>query len=285
MSSLIFLNSRDSTSYSEENHEASWVINLPRLNNMMGFQLSLQNVEVPNVVYPINAYYNTVYWHEVSGADSLSAALTANNYTGTQLATALATAMTTESAANGSTRTYSGSYDSQSKKLTLTVAGDTFYWEAGSDTDPYCYDEMGLQRSLMPKAAAASQVSDFPINVSGTQFVDVVTNFSNHNFSTGTTGNILARVPMDLGFGNVVTKTLVDKEKLFISVSHIDEIRISLRDDRGNPWILPANAHISLTLRVDPIEHSGGYSMGANNVGHHHAAYSNFGDEGPNYTY
>jgi hypothetical protein len=239
MSSLVLLNTRDSET--SVNYNTFWQIQRPQLNTLKGFKLSLQNIEFANTVYPINANNNIVTFDE--GGGSLTATLTANSYTGSELASHLKTQM---DAAVGAGDTYTVTYDSQSKKLTIASTG-TYFFVSGVAN--HAFDELGI--TTLDDAAAASRTSDVPINVSGSQYVDIVTDLSNLNYSSSTTAHVLARVPLNVAFGQVVFYEPNNDGSLFSTVDHLDYVSMALRDDKGNLWELPSNSYVSLVLKLE----------------------------------
>ena len=244
---LIFLSSR--ANRNTESYDAVYSLNVPRLNHMQAYGLSLQNIEFPNVVYPINEYNNQFSFSESGGA-TITTTLTSNSYTGTQFVAALAAQMTAVSVA---VRTYTGSYDSQTKKATITVGAGTFRFMPNASTALSLYESLGMDESLLTtRTTAASQTSEYPINVSGSSYVDVVTNLSTLNYSLDTTANVLVRIPLINAFGSMVFYEPSTDDRLAVDGQNLTELEVRLRDDHGNPWKLPSTAHLSITLKVTP---------------------------------
>jgi hypothetical protein len=239
MSSLLFLNTRDSDG--GNNYETFWHFARPDLNMPRAFTLSLKNVEFPNTVYPINEFNQNVYFNE--GAATLTATLTPNDYTGAQFATEIKTRM---DAAGG--QVYTVTYDAQSKKLTLSAPGN-FQLESGAND---ALEEMGFETLV----SSTSMTSDYPINISGSAFMDVVVDIANRNFSTSTSSHVLCRVPLNVSFGQLVFYEPPSHAKMFISKERFDQLYISLRDDRGKQFKLPNNAYLSLVLLMEESMHS-----------------------------
>jgi hypothetical protein len=242
MSSLIFLNTRSSET--DINYSTFWAIQKPRLNVQTDvFRLSLQTVEFPNTVYPINKYNNQLVVEE-TGQPAVVLTLTPNNYTGDSIAVELAAQL------NTLTGTYTVNYDKTSKKLdVLLQAGPAQFAFEPVTFD--AYEALGIT-TLLNSAIDLNvlTVFDAPVNLSGSAYVDLVTNFSTHNFSTSTTANVLARIPLVVPFGNIVFYESATDDRLFITARQIDEIGVQLRDDRGNLFELPLNAHLSLVLKL-----------------------------------
>jgi hypothetical protein len=259
--SLLFLSTRNSQV--TETYDALYSVYLPRLNILKGYYMALQNIEFPNTVYPINSKNNVLLWDDYD--DSLAATVSnlqitvpENNYTGPQLATKLQELMRAVS-----TIDYIVSYDDQAKKMVFQGdVNDTLLWVSVSNS---MYEELGFSETgasfstaqdITPGAdltAANNFSSDHPINISGTAYVDVVTNLSTLNHSLGTTANVLVRVPMNVAFGNVVFYEPATDDALFIPAQRLDEFFVQLRDDKGNSWELPPLSHVSMTMKITPI--------------------------------
>lgn len=244
MTSLLFLTTRDSETAS--NYDTFWNINYPRLNTLHRYKVSLQSIEFANSVYPINNNNNVIRVDEDAGSQTSSVTLTNQGYTGTELATELQTKLNADATLAG---TYAVSYSTQTKLLTIGVSGGAaaFSFETVAND---AYDDLGFNRSSFA-AEAASQTSDFPINISGTQYVDVVTNLTTHNHSNSSTAKVLDRVPLEVPFGSIVFYQPEYEQDLYVTTDQIDQIDLRLVDDRGNLFELPANCYVSLTLRIE----------------------------------
>jgi hypothetical protein len=239
MTSLLFLSTRDGNS--DETWRTFWNIGLPRLNTLGNYRVSLQNIEFPNTVYPINTYNNKVYFNE--GAGNLTATLGSNVYTLSEMATELQTQMNSAGA-----HTYTVVADTQAKKLTITDTTVTFYFLTGAND---AYEELGFDSTLFTNTLAASEVSDYPVQLSGSRYVDVITNFSTHNHSVSSTASVMVRVPLNVPFGSLVFYEPTTDDRLFITTTAINEIYMELRDDKGNSYALPRNAHVGMTLKIE----------------------------------
>lgn len=243
MSSLVFLSTRNSLA--NENYNTFWQISNPRLNYMGNFNISLQNVEFANSVYPFNQYNNNIYFKESAVGVTKTAVITPNNYTPALLIVELKIQL---EAANGTATTYTVTYDAQTLKITITPSAGTFTFVAGIND---AYEELGFDENLFVDAAAVT--GDYPVQLSGSRYVDILTNFSGVNYSVSGGSNVLVRVPLTVAFGNMVFYEPATDDKLFTATQRFDEIYVQLRDDRGNLWELPRNSHLSMTLKIDPI--------------------------------
>lgn len=244
---LLYLNSRDQNVVLDSNQNVEWSITDPRLNTLGPSTVSIVNMEVPNVVYPINTYYNSVQFTE-SGGGTYTASVADGFYTGAALATALAAAMT----ATASSRTYTGSFNTTTYKITISVDSGTFMWV---DVDDDMYTELGITSFA---ATSSSQVGDSPVLLQGTNFVDVVcSELPSTNVVAGeSTQRVLARIPINENFGNIIFFQPSVGQSIPVSIDGVSSLTIAMYDDRGNPWNLPPNAHYSLCLSIEPQQDS-----------------------------
>lgn len=229
----------------DNNYNTIWSISNPRLNLLDGFSISLHSVMFPNTVYPTNEYNNILEVTE-NGVDAWSIVLTPNVYTGSSIATALQSSLNDADISNPLTGVYTVTYDSTSKKLSFSsTVAFTFVLVSNN-----CYENLGLDTSTF-SSFSTSWVSSFPVHLEGTKYVDVITNISNMSYSSRVSGHTLCRVPVTVGFGNIVFYSNNYQEHLQTSTLHLDEISIQLKDDRGNFYKLPKNSHLSLVFTLN----------------------------------
>lgn len=234
-----FLNSRDAYLYGGS---YTWIVNEPYLNSFNSYGVSIDSMVVPNVVYPFNIYNQQVYFKENGGA-TLNATLSINNYTGAQFATELQTQLN----ASAGVLVYTVTYDSQAKLLQISVPGpDTIQFVDG---DNNANDEMGL---AIPTSNTSTITSDYPVNLSGTNFLSVRTSFASRVFDSSTITGTTLRLPVDVGFGNIIFYEASFDDMIETLDGSLAQIVVSFADEKDNPWILPANAGFSMTLRIQP---------------------------------
>lgn len=235
--SMVFLNTLHSVSPSRP-YDTQWYLNDTRLNLAKRYSLSLQTVEFNNAVYPFTSYNDKIYIDE--GAGTLTGTLTHKNYTGTSLASELATLLTTIGSS------YTVTYNSDTKKFTFSnTAATTFKFVTGVNN---FYDNIGINVST--QALALTQTSDYPINISGTNYVDIISNFSQLNYASSGYGSLLCRVPIDVAFGGIVYYEPSSDDAIPDIGGNLDSISLYMRDDRGNPFELPGNASVSYAFKV-----------------------------------
>lgn len=241
-SQLVFLDTRHSTT-PETPSDCEFELNFNVANDLTNYSLSIESVSFPNAVYVINSTNNKIYWKEDGGA-TITSTLTTNNYTGDEIAVELQAQLNADTAL---ARVYTVTYDSQSKKLTVSCnAGvpDTIQFVSG---DFNTYNELGYNA---PTSALTILTSDYPIRLDGTQYIDVVSSIGNMNYSSNGRTNILARVPVLSGFGSIVYYENDSDDLLDLVQNDMTNLEIRLLDDRGYQWDLPANANVSYVLKL-----------------------------------
>lgn len=231
---LIMLDTRDSVN-PDEPHNAHFNLNL-KMNELTNTHMGLSQVQFSNTVYPINSNYNTLIYQENSGASTITLTIVPNNYTGSQLATYLSINM---SAATLNGITYTVTYDSQSKKLVFSLSVLNFRILPTST----CLLELGISKLGMT-IAATSKIGDFPVELSGSKFIDVISNISCRHISSSDYSNILVRIPLNVGFGEVVIYEPTNPILFNIFQDNLSRVELRLIDDRRNLFVLPANSSV-----------------------------------------
>lgn len=243
-SQLIFLNSDHATKLTSSGSPSDVIYNLNfnQSNELDNYNMSIQQVTLPNSVYPINANNNKLYWSEDGGA-TITSTLTPNSYSGTQLATEIATQMNADSA-----RTYTVTYDSQSKKLTFTESvglPNTFEFLTGSYN---CVKEIGVDGD--GSTHSTSYVADNPVYLAGTQYIDIQADISSNNYSSNGKSNIIERIPINANFGSVITYQNASDDFIKLNEDSLNTLEIRILDDKGYLWDLPSNAQVSMVLKL-----------------------------------
>jgi len=250
----LFLDTRQGEE--SNNYNTSFNIQDQKLNALRGVRVKACSAQFANAVYPINRFNNKLYFTEtVSNVTSavLTVTIPYGNYTGDQMATALTTLMT---AASVNTITYTWAYDSDDKVLSLTTT------LTGSDYFQFAFDSYSIYEELGFDVDSFEDpyqefVGSYPVNLSGTKYVYVCTNLSTLNYSSGPVNDILCRVPVSVSFGNIVYwENQQSTSPFFVSAPALQDFRITLRDDKGNFFELPDNAHFAIELNVEVISES-----------------------------
>jgi len=247
---IIFVNTDDRASGTVS--DAQWHLSseLPA-TNLMNYNLSLQTCEFAHLVYPFNSSRGNqiLYWQEDSDAGTTySATIPENAYSGSGIATQLTTLM---NAGTGNAYVYTWTYDSTSKRLTVSEASDSAFriWSGVGNQD--CNREIGFDKTDI-NFKTASFTLPWPVDLSGTKYVDILTNLANMNQSTTLTSNTLFRIPVTSSFGTIIFHQSFSDDSLYVANDSLSSFRLQLRDDRGRRFILPENASVSYTIRCVP---------------------------------
>jgi hypothetical protein len=245
LSSLIFLNTEDRITGTNSN--ATFFLNQIQSSNILNYSLAFENIEIINNVTPINATRanDTIYLQENNdtGTNYL-ATLNYTDYTGTSFATEVQTKL---NAASGNGYTYTVTFDAASRKLTISEAGNNPFRIVNGERS--AHRELGYDVSITD-FQVASYTLPATIDISGTKFVDIVSNIGNVNISSSTTSNIIYRVPIAASYGDINFFQASDNDPVYISNDNLSEFTLFLRDDRGKEYDLPFNSPVSYTLRL-----------------------------------
>ena len=242
-SSLLFLNTKDSVSPSTP-YNTTFVLNGSVVSNFDDYSLTFQSMEIPNLRYPVNRFNDVVYFKENGGA-TITTSLTNQTYTGTELAVELASKLT---ASSGVAETYTGTYNQQTKKITITAGGFTGLSFVDGDNNSNTVTGFAAGPILLGGGTAT-----YTVRLDGTSYIDVITNISTDNYSSDKKSNVLFRIPMLQPFGSIVYISNPTDDFLSISTDSIQTLDIRLIDDQGNIFELPSNCNISMTLKLIPI--------------------------------
>lgn len=245
----LFLNSKDSNG--ANNYTLRWLLPDARVTHMRGFDISLQKVYTTNTVYPINQYNNQLYvWYTALDVAPTILTIPPNNYDGYQLAEILKTIMEGGTAEG---HTFKIVYDAQSKKLTfecISLAGQVWAFGDGAHS---LNRAIGVGTVDTFYNTFVPVVSDYPVDLSGTRMITVISNLGTRNYHSSTTSTVLDEIPVGVGFGSVITYEAQTDDVYFVSTAQFQQIELSLRDDRDNPWELPDNQQIIFTFKVTPL--------------------------------
>lgn len=223
-----------------------WEIRDTTLTNWpRGYKVQVASVEFPHLVYPIRAGVNNAYTFS-DGTLEYSGTVPEGSYTGSSMATALESSMNTVSGGS----VYTVTYDLASKKLTLAYSSGTLRFIACAAD---LYDELGFHSQMLAVNAGASVVADYPVQLSGTRYVDVFTNLRTMHFSSGDTARPLCRIPMPAGFGYDVIHQPIVPVMAIIKDQVLNRIELLLRDDKGRSFILPPTSNFSLSMHIGSL--------------------------------
>jgi hypothetical protein len=235
----LYLNTKDAINATNEKGDYEWSMNWTG-NANTNYLLYIDEVAIPNAVYPINTNYDTIIFTE-SGGGSGTATLTHQNYTGTQLAAEIKTQL---ESANGTAITYTVTYDSQTMKLTVVPSAGTFAITGGTALHVCGFRVV---------ATTASYTGDDIIRLDGSMYVDLISSIGKSSYTTSHLTNTFYRIPIQSEIGSMIYYQQQNESGIKIQDSHLSRFSIRLRDDRESSFGLPQNCQVSLTLRLKPM--------------------------------
>lgn len=237
-SKLIFLSSEFGSKVYDSPSDLIYNLNLP--GGSRNLLLSVQSFSCANLVYPINSRNNKIYFKENAGA-TLTAVIPEGNYDGANILTAIQTAMDLAGAL-----TYTITLNPITKKLTISATGNVQLVDGSNNS----YRELGYS---IPTASSTSLSGSYPINLAGSQFVDIQTDITHNNYSSGGKSNILFRVPITVGFGSILYYENNESDFMTINSDDLRSIEFRLLDDKGALWDLPKYAIVSIVLKLSNL--------------------------------
>ncbi len=212
--------------------------------------LSLVNVSIPVLFYPISVERGNfkIYFQE-DGSTATTYDISLNtgvNPTGVSLASDLQAKMN----AAPSSKTYTVTYDLSSGKLVINVNSGTFRIVSGENS---AHVEVGYDVTDSAFKSTGFQLH-YPIDVSGTKYIDIITNLGSHgSWNSSGTFEIATRIPCIAAFGEILLENLPLSQKVR-SYRPIERVDFSLRDDRGKLIYLGKNHSCSFTYVLEPAK-------------------------------
>lgn len=254
----VYLNSKDQVRRGSFNNQA-WEIEISQSfdRSVSGFLCSVQEMNFMNTHPTIHKYNKYIYFVENGGATpnvTLTAALVEGTYVIDDFALAVETAL---NAATGTATGYTVTIDDFSYQMIITQAdGIDFTLQTSTDAgrafDYTPYHIMGYDTYQFK--FATSLVGDGIVDLSGSKYIDIVTNLPTHNSSTNGRAPLL-RVALDAPPNTFFSFFNSDTDYLFVNDNGINVIKIELFDDRGAPFVIANNSFISMTLKLVVVAH------------------------------
>jgi hypothetical protein len=243
MSQLLYINSADRASGSINDFHIFLQDDL-----LFGQHKDVAVIEaiIPFSYYAINSN-NDTFLCGPTGDDTVT--LTDGNYTGTELATHLAVALNV-----ALVPTYSVAFSSITGKFTYST-GDNSDFDLITDTKNYKY--LGFLPSTTNSSASGILVSANVVNLSGTEYIDILSNLqiATEN-TTNLQKNVLARIyPNSSPFASVFY-TMATDNSIHFDGQHLNRLHIQLFDDQGDALGLNGN-HWAFTLKTIPRPQAG----------------------------
>jgi hypothetical protein len=240
--SYLFVSSKDKISGTP----ADFTVFINPNNHIRDHQvsLSLKRFILLNLQYGVNTTNNTLVFEENGSGTDLTTTITPGVYDSTTFATVLKTALDLVGA-----NTYTVTYNDTTKKYTIAADGiNTFKLVSGSINQVIGWPSTGMS------AFVNSETGSYPINLAGTDYIDVYSNLGNQNLKSGNNlrGYLLARIPVEVGYGSmIVANTEHDATFNIINPQSLQELRIQLYDDKNELMDLPDNCTVSMKFLVE----------------------------------
>lgn len=239
---FIFLDSRQRSYGNNTNFSVG--LNDFNFSNNESVSVSVDEVNMFNLQYPINSTNKTITFQEDGVASDLTATLTEGNYTGSEIATELQTQLNSAGA-----NTYTVSYNSTTGKLTISD-------DAGLPSTINLTDIDDIFGFVTPTGFLATHTGTNPINLSGVEYVDILLpNLLTGNMTTSANRNgIMKRIPLDVGWGGLVSyRSQQGDDSVIVNKEALDNVRVEVRNPDNTIYDLPSNANISIVLKCTII--------------------------------
>ena len=220
------------------------------------FSLKVIKVEMIQSVYPVNQHNNIIYWNDqVGNLVLIQTLLTPGIYTIDELAIEIGTKMTAD-ALDG--ETYSVTYDTKTKKYTITGTGGLdFTIRTDVSLPNTAYRLIGVEGDTTGNPIIPDRLVDlsYPRNISIKS--NLVQSFVDDVFHTNSTKEdrlnpILIVVPMDGQFGDMIAYDPPKIIEYSVKSRALDYILFQLHDEQDN--IIDNNGmDWSITIIVESI--------------------------------
>lgn len=246
MISHVYLNTKESTNLFNNNPcDANFLLQQNLSDNVEYYQVSLNSMSFPNVVEPFrNGSNNKIdFCENLNIAQVFTCNITQGGYDGSGLASEIQTRM---NAVVGKANIYSVSYNSGSKKITISTNGGSFSLRSTST----CLYELGFTIG-QNTAFNTSWTGTNLVSLSGLRFVDVMVSFGTGSYSSNNRGNILNRIYMEYPYGSINSyRKYVDSDYCVVSAEDLQFLELRIFDDNGRLVVLPSNQFITYDLII-----------------------------------
>lgn len=226
--------------------KTTWRINDHHLCSLRGAHIRLEHCVIPNSVYPIRSGNQKIWVYDTPDIHTIT--ITEGFYSIETLADELQTQL--DAVGN---QTFTVSYSLTNYKLTI---GGSSTFRLGWFGEDNAYELLGFDISSNSDTTfTSSTTSDFPVSLSGTHHVKVVSNLPTNHQYPGVNLNVLTVIPMHVPAGEIVYYNPPISEPIHLSNSGLTTLELSLYDDWNNLWELPENQHAIFTFIIDSVEH------------------------------
>lgn len=203
-----------------------------------GFSVGLQEAILPNIGYNVNGFTNTIIMSE-NGAN-ISFTMDEGNYDVFDFIQELETLLNANSLAGA---TYDVDFYAVTSKITITCVGATF---AIIGNEGFL-NVIGFTSS---SSEVDVKTGDYPINLSGPAFVDVVCSLRTDNVNSAGNPQLFARIPLDVPYFNVKFYQNAVFDDIHVRDFTLQDVQVSLHTQYGTFYEIPDNFMWTLTFKV-----------------------------------
>ena len=199
-------------------------------------KIKLKECCIPNLEYPVGSHNNLLVFQENGVAVDINITLSEGAYDGNSMATELQTQL------NGAgANTYVVTFDSLSKRLSVSLSvGTSFNFTTGTALDVLGFTATGF---------VASYIGDNPVRLDGDDYYFLeVSGHSFVNYSSLGKHDVLAKIHVDVPYGNVMYYQDNGEDYLTMRSANFDYVDVRLVSPTGRSVVLPSNCHASYTL-------------------------------------
>lgn len=245
----IFLSSEDRNSGT--NYNAAWQIDPRQIKSLdSGFDIALLEFSMKNLRYSTHSANNKIYFEEKTSGNVKVATITAGTY---DIAGYLVYLKTALEAASENTLTYTCTYDVYTDRITVsTTQSFRFrYVISGLTVNSHAYNQLGVDlASQVDSTSATSLQMAYPYALNGSTCVAVACNLAISNYCSDHQSNVLAMIPVDVNYGETLIYVSNATDPVAAGQRVLDRIELTLLDEYGYAYELPANVVVTYRLRV-----------------------------------
>lgn len=210
---------RSSGTVSNFTYQLKWPITRPDT-------IALESIQLYNTQYTINNNNNKFYWTTRTGVVTTST-LTNGNYTAVSLASHIQDVMNAVG-----TDVYSVTFSPITGKITIMNPSGNFSLTFGTNTSNSCSYVLGFTNNNL---TGSSTYTSQNIVQLGTKYYVVYSDIvSNNNYDANEIGSVIAFVPNNVVFGEIITYSPNLAKTFKLRSSDISRLSFYVKDDKGN---------------------------------------------------
>lgn len=219
----VIVNSRLRDSGTENNfsYTLRWPVSDP-------ISYAVESVQLYNTAYTINNYNNKLYWTD-STPTAHTTTLTNGNYTVSSLASHIETLM---NAANTGSGTFTVTSNTNTGKITITNSSVNFSLTFGTNTENSVSSTIGFNNANKTSSQTYTGEKIVKLN---TKYYSIYGDIGSQNsYSADELVNIIAYVPNNVNFGDMINYQSELAKSFKITEKEISRMKFYIKDDMGN---------------------------------------------------